>query len=73
MHQPACPLPNLQEVLRLSRELSLRTLQLEMEYAYRALEEEALDVMGFAVNGEPFMHTCCALSLSIAFTMCSAD
>mmetsp|Transcript_3050 Transcript_3050/g.8024 ORF Transcript_3050/g.8024 Transcript_3050/m.8024 type:complete len:678 (-) Transcript_3050:373-2406(-) len=39
-----------EEVLRLSRELALRTLQLEMEYAYRALEEEAMDIVGFDVN-----------------------
>jgi len=35
-----------EEVLRLSRALAVRTLQLEMEYAGRALEEEALDVVG---------------------------
>lgn len=46
-----------QEVLRLSRELALRTLQLEMEYAYRALEDEALDIAGFDVKGA-CAHTC---------------
>jgi hypothetical protein len=62
--------PCTQEVLRLSRELALRTLQLEMEYAYRALEDEALDVMGFAVNGEPLVfavnnHDCTPAALPL--------
>eukprot|EP00983_Pelagomonas_calceolata_P024371 766651-Pelagomonas_calceolata.AAC.2 len=47
-----------EEVLRLSRELALRTLQLEMEYAYRALEEEAMDIVGFDVNGEYLKEGC---------------
>ena len=33
-----------EDVSSLSRTLAVRTLQLEMEYVYSALEEEALDV-----------------------------
>lgn len=32
------------EVIAISRLLAVRTLQLEMEYVYGSLEEEALDV-----------------------------
>jgi hypothetical protein len=32
------------EVMALSRLLAVRTLQLEMEYIYRSLEDEALDI-----------------------------
>jgi len=34
------------DVLGLSRQLAVRTLQLEMEFVYRILEDEALDVTG---------------------------
>lgn len=61
---------NLQEVLRLSRELALRTLQLEMEYAYRALEDEALDVVGFDANGESFSYSLSLSSLSLSLYEC---
>lgn len=40
-----------EEVLRLSRLLAARTLQLEMEYIYRSLEEEALDIAGSDMGG----------------------
>lgn len=43
-----CP----QEVLSLSRALAVRTLQLEMEYAARALEDEVCDILGSDVDGE---------------------
>ncbi|KAF5837598.1 hypothetical protein DUNSADRAFT_4169 [Dunaliella salina] len=51
-----------EEVLRLSRELALRTLQLEMEYAYRALEDEAIDIVGYDVNGECGKEVCPGVS-----------
>jgi len=60
-----------QEVLRLSRELALRTLQLEMEYAYRALEDEAMDIVGFDVNGEARTHARAALRM--APTACHSE
>lgn len=41
-----------QEVLALSRQLAVKTLQLEMEYAFAALEDEALDIVGYDVEGE---------------------
>lgn len=39
------------EVMALSRLLAVRTLQLEMEYIYRSLEDEALDI-GVGSSGE---------------------
>jgi hypothetical protein len=40
-----------QEVLRLSRELAIRTLQIELEYIYAALEEETADIVGNDMDG----------------------
>lgn len=50
---------HVQEVLRFSRALAVRTLQLEMEYAGRALEDEAIDIVGSDVDGRHFtsLHT----------------
>lgn len=39
------------DVLQLSRLLAVRTLQLEMEYVYRSLEDEALDASGYDLGG----------------------
>ncbi|KAL6761963.1 hypothetical protein V8C86DRAFT_2526853 [Haematococcus lacustris] len=38
------------EVLRLSRALAIRTLQIELEYTFSALEDEAVDILGSDVN-----------------------
>ncbi len=39
--------------MELSQQLAIRTLQLEMEYIYRSLEDELLDVQGYgSANGE---------------------
>ncbi len=50
------------DVLALSRQLAVRTLQLEMEHVYRSLEDEALDMTtydsGVASLGEQFVCFC---------------
>jgi len=40
------------EVITLSRLLAVRTLQLEMEYVYKSLEDEALDIAAEELLGK---------------------
>lgn len=54
------------EVITLSRLLAVRTLQLEMEYVYRSLEDEALDIAAEQILGESkiFVADCICTQLA---------
>ena len=57
------------QVTTLSKELAVKTLQLEMEYIFGALEDEALDVAQDLEGAGFLLSRYCSLGSSFKLTM----